>query len=86
MSLSDRILTAKSQANAANRGCRTCKWFEAQSPEAQALINEWLDSGNSMLQLYHIISRPDEDDPDYVPLPISDTGFRNHVRNCRGDQ
>jgi hypothetical protein len=85
MSLSDRIRSAKSDANLSNRGgCRSCSWFADQSTETQALINEWIDSGHSILQLWKIISNPDPDDPDYVPLGISDTGWRNHVRNCRG--
>lgn len=87
MSLSARILSAqRSGVNASNRGCRSCQWFATQPADVQALIDEWIDSGNSVLQLYHIIAKPDDDDPDYVPLPISDTGWRNHVRNCRGDK
>ena len=84
MSLSDRIRSAQSEANPANRGCRSCQWFADQTAETQALVNEWIDNGHSLLQLYQIIAKPDEDDPDYIPLPISDTGWRNHVRNCRG--
>jgi hypothetical protein len=83
MSLSARILSAKSDANASNRGCRSCQWFAAQPADVKALIDEWIESGSSILQLYYIISKPDEDDPDYVPLSISDTGWRNHLKNCR---
>ena len=84
MSLSDRIRSAQPDANLSNRGCRSCMWFADQPPETRALIDEWIDGGHSVLQLWQIISKPDPDDPGYVPLAISDTGWRNHVRNCRG--
>jgi hypothetical protein len=89
MSLSDRILSAKLQSNVANRGCRSCDWFLGLPADAQALINEWLDGGFSMLQLHTVLIAKD-DDSDYPPLPVSDTAWRSHARHhnerCRGDQ
>lgn len=85
-SLSDRLKSA--QPNPSNvGGCVTCQWWQTIGDETRALINEWLDAGHSIKQLYEILSAPS--DGDEPPLPISNTGFRMHLNHhdekCRPD-
>lgn len=78
MSLAHRLKTA--QPNASNReGCQSCKWFGKQSNEVRQLINEWLDNGTSTMQLYKILSTPDESGDTTNLIPVSFSGFRNHL-------
>lgn len=78
MSLAHRLKSA--QPNVSNReGCRSCKWFLGQPEETRRLINEWLDSGSSLMQLYKILSTPDDTVDRDDLLPVSFSGFRNHL-------
>ena len=84
--ISERLKTA--QRNPANKGgCVTCKWWQEISDETRQLINEWIDSNNSIKQLHDILATPSEDDTE-PPLTISITGFRFHMNHhdekCRG--
>lgn len=76
MPISERLAQAK--PNESNRGCRTCLWMETLSEKDRAAFYEWIDSGNSLTQLFRICV----DDPDN-PYPVSFTALRNHVRDCR---
>lgn len=87
-SLSDRLKTA--QPNPANKGgCVTCRFWAELKPETQRLINEWIDNGHSVKQLYDILSTPSVDSDEPV-LRISNTGFRLHMahhdQKCRASE
>ena len=90
MSLSARIRSAQADANLTNRGCRSCTWLRSVNQETKDLINEWIDSEHSLMQLFGIISAADDDDESYVPLGVSFTAWRDHIKHhnerCRGDK
>lgn len=73
MSLSQRL--ASVQANAANRGCRTCKWVATLTDSDRKALTDWVSDGKSGMQLWEIATAEG--------LPISLTAFRNHLRTCR---
>lgn len=80
VSLAKRIKTA--QVNNSNTGCQTCRWWEQISTETQRLINAWLDDpNNSRLQLYEILALPGDDDPGEPLLPVSNSGWRMHLKH-----
>ena len=75
--ISDRLKSA--QRNTANTGCVTCQWWQEIGSETRNLINEWIDGGYSLKQLYRILSEPaDGDEP---ALPVSNTGFKLHMEH-----
>jgi hypothetical protein len=58
-----------------NRGCHTCKWVSELSEEDQRAWRNWVDSDNSLTQLWQICSGMDK------PLQISIAGMRSCVRS-----
>lgn len=79
MSLADRL--RRVQPARGNHGCMSCQWWAELGDETRSLIEEWIGAGHSLRQLYFLLSTPDPDDPDYVPLPVSESGWRAHLRH-----
>jgi hypothetical protein len=79
MSLAARLKSA--QAKVSNQGCRSCKWWETQTPETKSLINAWLDAGNSSMQLHAILSSSDDGVDPAELLDVCYTAWQNHVKH-----
>lgn len=79
MSVADRLRAAAENPSRSNIGCVSCQWWTGVSDEIKQLINNWVDGGHSNRQLYLLIAAEDPDDPDYVPLPVSESGWRSHL-------
>ena len=79
MSLAARLKSA--QAKVSNQGCRSCKWWEAQTAETKSLINAWLDAGNSSMQLHAILSSSDDAVEPSELLDVCYTAWQNHVKH-----
>lgn len=77
MSLSERLGNAKPRRT--KRGCETCIWLADLSQQDQQSILDWVTNGWSIRQLYNICTN----DPER-PLLISETAFKNHLRDCLG--
>lgn len=86
MSLADRLRAAAENPGRSNSGCVSCQWFAGLNDDIKTLINDWYTAGHSTRQLYILLSAPDDDEPDYQPLPVSESGWRAHLRHhdrCR---
>lgn len=78
MSLAHRLNAV--QPNAGNHGCKSCQWWQQIRPESRASINEWIASGNSLMQLHEIITAA-SDDPAEPALEVSLTAWRHHMKH-----
>lgn len=76
MPLADRL--KKIEPNRSNDGCRTCQWLTTLSEEDHAAFHQWINNGNSLMQLHKACAA----DPDN-PIPISLSALRNHLRECK---
>ena len=75
MSLAKKLRSIEKPRRHPN-GCQTCQWLARRTDEEREAIYEWLRSGYSIRQLHSICaSEPD-------PLAISESAFKNHLRDC----
>lgn len=79
MSLAKRLKSAHKKVS--NNGCQTCKWWRTQPAETQSLINDWLDSGRSLMQLHDILSSSDDSVDSAELLKVSYSAWRNHLKH-----
>lgn len=76
MSLVDRLASIEDRRKT-RLGCETCRWLGRRTEDELQAIDEWLTEGYSLRQL-HLVLTTEENDP----YPLSESAFKNHLRNC----